>query len=51
MELQLHGGCSFKIFKNGIYCFKKIETKILEVDNFEIYNPVKSQFKIRSILG
>jgi hypothetical protein len=33
-------------------CFKKIKTKILDVvDNFEIYNPAKSQLKIRCILG
>jgi hypothetical protein len=32
-------------------CFKKIETKILNVDNFEIYNPENFQFKIWCILG
>jgi hypothetical protein len=31
--------------------FQKIEIKILVVDNFEIYNPAKSQLKIRCILG
>jgi hypothetical protein len=51
MELELHGGLFFKKFKKVLKCFKKIETKILHVDNVEIYKIVKSQFKIQCILG
>jgi hypothetical protein len=38
-----------KISKKQFKCFKTIKTKIVDVDNFEIYNSAKSQFKIRCI--
>jgi hypothetical protein len=31
--------------------YQKIETKILDVENVEIYKPAKSKFKIGCILG
>jgi hypothetical protein len=37
--------------KTQVKCFKKFKTKILDVDNFEIYNPAKSQLKFWCILG
>jgi hypothetical protein len=40
-----------KKMRTQFKCFKKIETKILDVDNFGIYNPAKSHFKIWCILG
>jgi hypothetical protein len=45
MELELYGGRLKKVKMQFKY-FKKFKTKILDVDNFEIYNPIKSQFKI-----
>jgi hypothetical protein len=51
MELELYGGCFKKKSKTQFKYFKKIEMKILDVDNFEIYNSAKSRFKIRCILG
>jgi hypothetical protein len=51
MELKLYGGCLKKIQKRYLNVSKKIKMKILDVDNFEIYNSAKSRFKIRCILG
>jgi hypothetical protein len=46
MELELYSGGLLKKSKKQFKYFKKFKTKILDVDNFEIYNPIKSQFKI-----
>jgi hypothetical protein len=57
MAPGLHGArASFvvpfkKKSKMAFKCFKKIETKILDLDNVQIYKPAKSQFKIWCILG
>jgi hypothetical protein len=51
MELELHDGRFFKNSKTTFKCFKNFEIKNLDVDNVRIYNPEKSQFQIRCILG
>jgi hypothetical protein len=40
-----------KISKVVFKSFKEIETKIIDVDNVEMYKPAKSQFKFCCILG
>jgi hypothetical protein len=37
--------------KSTFVSFRKIRTKILDVDNVELYQCAKYQFKIRCILG
>jgi hypothetical protein len=51
MELELHGGRFFFNSITAFKCFKKFESKNLDVDNVGIYKHVKSQFKIHCILG
>jgi hypothetical protein len=41
---------SLKISKSTFVSFKKISTKIIGVDNVELYQCAKSQFKIHCIL-
>jgi hypothetical protein len=41
----------FKKMKTTFKCFKKFETKNVDVDNVGMYEPVKSQFKIHCNLG
>jgi hypothetical protein len=43
MELELHGGC---LKKHNLNFSKKSNKKILDIDNFEIYNPAKSHFSV-----
>jgi hypothetical protein len=40
-----------KKLKNHLKVSKKIQIKILDVNNFEIYNPANFQLKILCILG
>jgi hypothetical protein len=52
MEPELHGGRFSERKSNQTFLsFIKIRTKILCVDNVELYQSVKSQFKIWCILG
>jgi hypothetical protein len=52
MELELHGALFFwKNQKRNFNVSEKSKWKILDVDNIEIYKPVKSQFQILCILA
>jgi hypothetical protein len=51
MELGLHVAHFLKNSKITLLRFKKIGTKNLDVDNYEIYYCAKNKFEIHSILG